>query len=144
MVDDVRGVTLLELVVLLGVLSILGGLASPKFAGALEGLELHSGALRVVAELRRARHGALAEGRVWALRRIDARTFSVGPQDGPQRTISLPARVRFTATTSGGEVLFRPGGWAENATFEVGLNGSFRAVVVNQRGRISLRRESGS
>ena len=132
-----RGTTLLELLVVLGLLSVVLGTVSPRLSEVLAGVELRSGAWRLSSALMRARFGALAHGNIWSVAVTDPSAFEVGSVAGVER-ISLPGRVRFLRATSGGEVRFRPNGGAENATFTLGHGARTRAVVVNQRGRVSV------
>ncbi len=138
-VDGQRGVTLLELLVLLGALGVVVGSATPWTAGLLRQLETRSGAVRVASALTRARYGALAEGRSWTVRVLDERTFEVGPLETRRERQALPQSVRFLDVNSGGDVRFSSGGGAENATFVIGNAVARRVVVVNQRGRVSVR-----
>ncbi len=139
MVEGTRGVTLLELLVLLGLLAVLAGAAAPYVATMMGGLELRSAALRVAGALTSARYASLADGRPWWVRVVDETTFEVGAEGADFARTRLPGRVRFLAATSGGHVRFRPTGWAENATFTLGSDEGQRRVVVNQRGRVSVR-----
>ena len=139
MVDRVRGVTLLELLVVLGLFAVLAGVAAPHVSGMTGALELRSGALRVASALTRARFAALAHGQAWWVRVVDESTFEVGPEGASASRTRLPGRVRFLGATSGGDVRFRPNGWADNATFTLGRDHDARSVVVNQRGRVTVR-----
>jgi len=143
-IDRTRGVTLLELLVVLALLGAAAGVAAPHVYGMMERLEVRAGALRVASAFTRARLAALAHGRPWRVRIVDARTLTVGPDGAPARRVHLPGAVRFVGATSGGEVRFRPNGWAENATFTLGRGPRARSVVVNQRGRITVRSAGGS
>jgi len=139
MVDRARGVTLLELLVLLGLFSVLAGAAAPYASQMMGALELRAGALRVASGFSRARFAALAHGRPWRVRVVGPAAFEVGAEGEEPGRIALPGRVRFVGATSGGDVRFRPNGWAENATFTLGRGNEMRAVVVNQRGRVTVR-----
>lgn len=142
--DRTRGVTLLELLALLAVLAVLVGTVAPHMRGMMGGLELRAGTLRLASALTRARYAALAHGRDWWVRVVDEASFESGPDGAGASRTRLPAGVRFVSATSGGEVRFRPNGWADNATFTLGRGPSERAVVVNQRGRITVRAGAGS
>lgn len=144
MVDRRRGVTLLELLVLLGLFGVLAGAAVPYVSPMVRALEVRAGAIRVASALTRARVAALANGRPWSVRVVGPSTFEIGGEGAPAERTQLPASVRFLAVTSGGEVRFRPNGWAENATFTLGAEGEVRRVVVNQRGKVTVRTGVGS
>lgn len=139
MVDRMRGVTLLELLVVLGLFGVFAGAATPYFAAMRSGLEARSSALRVAGALTRARFGALAENHAWRVRVVGPSTLEVGREGAPPAVERLAGRARFLSFTSGGDVRFRPDGWAENATFTVVSGREVRRVVVNQRGRVSVR-----
>jgi len=144
MVDRHRGFTLLELLVLLGLFGVLAGAASVYVSPMVRGLEVRTGAVRVASALTRARVAALADGRPWSVRVVGPSTLEIGEEGAPAQRTELPSRVRFLSVTSGGDVRFRPNGWAENATFTIGSEDEVRRVVVNQRGRISVRSGAGS
>lgn len=133
------GVTLLELLVALGLFGVLVGTAAPYVSTIRASLEVRSSALRVAAALRRARVAALSEGRAWSVRVVDGTSFDVGADGGGAARTRLAGRARFVSATSGGDVRFRPSGWAENATLVVGIEDDVRRVVVNQRGRVVIR-----
>ena len=136
------GFTLLELVLVLALLAVMAGVAAPGLAAFQGGLELRSGAMRVASALLRARMGALADGAPWELRVIGPSSFEVGPEGSEPGQEILPGGVVFARVTSGGDVRFQPTGRADNATFTLARSGQEREVVVNQRGRISLRQPS--
>lgn len=138
------GVTLLELLVALGLFAVLAGVAAPYMGEMRAALEVRSSTLRVAAALRKARVAALAQGRTWVLRVVDGSSFDVGAEGTEGTRTRLEGRARFLSTTAGGEVRFGPGGWAGNATFVVGIDDDARRVVVNQRGRIVIRRPEGA
>ncbi len=144
MFDRRRGFTLLELLVLLGLLGVVVLASIPHASAMRSALELRSAALRVASELTRARYGALAEGRAWWVRIVDESTLEVGPEGGATTRSRLPGQSRFVASTSGGDVRFQPNGWGENATFTIGRGAGRRSVVVNQRGRVEMRLEDAS
>lgn len=129
------GTTLLELLVVLGLIALVLAAVSPRMGDVLAAAELRSGALRLSSALTRARFAALAQGSPWLVRVVDERSFTVGSPAGVDH-IRLPGLVRIVATTSGGDVRFQPNGWAENATFTLEHHGRVRRVVVNQRGRV--------
>jgi type II secretory pathway pseudopilin PulG len=133
---------LLEAVVVLGLAAVLSATVAPSISVMMGGLELRAAAVQLASALVRARVAALGEGRPWRVRVSDSRSsFEVGPLDGPLVAESLPGNVRFSRATSGGEVLLAPTGWAENATFTLERSGREREVVLNQRGRVTLRAE---
>jgi prepilin-type N-terminal cleavage/methylation domain-containing protein len=137
MVRTSDGFTLLELLVAIGLLASLTAIAAPGFRTLAGEWELRAAAMRVAGTLGRARFGALRGAQSWSVRAAgDALHF--GPGAAPPLRVSMPAGIVVSAN-SGGEVRFSRAGYAENATFLlVGTTGE-RRVVVNQRGRITLK-----
>ena len=138
-----QGFTLLEVLVVLSILAILAGSAWPRVAALRQGLEVRSATLIVASLLTRARYAAMAKGRAWYVRVASPSTLEVGPVDGVLVPTTLPPGASVLGATSGGDVRFRPNGSAENATFRIGRDAVERWVVVNQRGRVSVREASG-
>lgn len=140
----VSGVTLLELLVTLAVFGAMAGSAWPHVSAMRAGLELRAGVLRLTSALLRARTAALAGGRAWEVRVVDDRTFAQGAvgEDGVLTT--LPSGVRFVHWTAGGVVRFSSAGRAGNATWILAAGDLRQSVVINQRGRVSVRREATS
>lgn len=132
------GWSLVELLIGFALLAIVAVAVAPTFSAALGGLHLRAAAVQLGAALVRGRAGALAEGRAWQLRVIDAAAYGLGPAGGEESREALPGGAAFASVTSGGTVRFAPSGTAENATFILTLAGLERRVVVNQRGRITV------
>lgn len=131
-----HGFTLLELLVAIGLLAILAGVAAPGFGALAGGWQLRAAALRVAGTLNRARAGALRGSESWSVRASgDALLF--GPVRGRAQRVAMPAGI-FVSVNSGGVVQFSRAGYAENATFRLLGDQGERRVVVNQRGRIRL------
>lgn len=141
---DSRGVTLLELLVTLAVIGLMAGAAWPRLTAMGAGLELRAGIIRLASAFLRARTAALARGRAWEVRVVDDRTFVVGAVGEDGVRTELPPGVRFVRSTAGGVVRFSPSGGAGNATLVLAAGGLRRSVVVNQRGRVSVRAETPS
>jgi prepilin-type N-terminal cleavage/methylation domain-containing protein len=136
---DSRGVTLLELLVTLAVIGLMAVAAWPRLTAMGAGLELRAGVMRLASAFLRARTAALARGRAWEVRVLDDRTFAVGAVGEAAVRTELPPGVRFVRSTAGGVVRFSPSGRAGNATLVLAASGLRRSVVVNQRGRVSVR-----
>ncbi|MEO2167028.1 MAG: GspH/FimT family pseudopilin [bacterium] len=131
------GFTLFELLVAIGLLAILAALAAPGFRTLAGGWQLRAAALRVAGTLTQARAGALRGSESWSVRTAgDALLF--GPDLATPQRVALPAGI-LVSVNSGGTVRFSRTGYAENATFRLLGEQGERRVVVNQRGRITLK-----
>src|SRR6266567_6892214 len=93
-----RGVTLLELLVVLMLMALIAGIAIPMFGGGVSSTDLKSAAREVAAGLRFARDQAIAQ-RVESLLELNlqGRTFRVPPDP---RTHRLPARLDLKLYTA--------------------------------------------
>lgn len=132
-----RGVTLLELLVVVALASILVAIVVPAVGAGLRTLELRSAAQRLAAAARFARDQAIHRQRYYELE-IDAAggTVSVGDLERTaRRSFALPASVRVekispeeTAGSSRRSFLFSPDGGS--APFEIVLGNERRQVAV--------------
>ncbi|TMH03245.1 MAG: type II secretion system protein GspH [Betaproteobacteria bacterium] len=93
-----RGVTLLELLVVLMLMALIAGIAIPMFGGGVSSSDLKSAAREVAAGLRFARDQAIAQRAESLLELdLDGRTFRVPPDP---RTHRLPARLDLKLYTA--------------------------------------------
>ncbi|TMG86944.1 MAG: type II secretion system protein GspH [Betaproteobacteria bacterium] len=93
-----RGVTLLELLVVLMLMALIAGIAIPMFGGGVSSSDLKSAAREVAAGLRFARDRAIAQRAESLLELdLDGRTFRVPPDP---RTHRLPARLDLKLYTA--------------------------------------------
>lgn len=132
-----RGVTLLELLVVVALASILLALVFPAVGAGLRTLELRSAAQRLATAARYARDQAIHRQRFYELE-IDAAggTISVGDLERTaRRSFELPASVRVekilpeeTADGSPRRFLFAPDG--SSPAFEIVLGNERRQVAV--------------
>jgi len=138
--DSAGGFTALELllvVVLTGIVGGIGSVSLPHLAGSVR---LASAADRLAAVLRAARGQALARGRSIEVR-FDpaARSWNVRERlDPPFEAHQLPPGVVFQSLPSALRVRFSTVGTADNATVVLAASGRARRIVVNQRGRVQL------
>jgi prepilin-type N-terminal cleavage/methylation domain-containing protein len=152
------GFTLLELLLVIAVLGILGGIVSLRMAPLLAAAHLHSGVRQIAADLQLARTKAIAQNRRFRV------TFRPGPNDyvvekdeggswqpqllhghqadpGEGAPLTLPPGVRITAVNSGGDVIFIPRGHVDGGiTITVGSNqgAGTRRVIINLAGRVRI------
>jgi Tfp pilus assembly protein FimT len=135
-----RGTTLPELIVALGVAAVVGAIAVAGFVELVQSARVAGAARALAAGLRAARGRALAgDGPVEV--RFDAGGGRWTVLDGggvPVTARALPATVAFTALPARARVRFTRIGTADNATVALAAGGRVRQVVVNQRGRVRL------
>ena len=156
--SSLRGLTLLELLLVIVLLGILASLASLRAGPLLSRARLDRGARQVAADLQAARMKAIAQNsrfRVsfrpdsqdyvvdkdehgdWQRHALDAHT-SIAADDA---RLVLPPGVSITAVNSGGDVIFVPRGYVDaGMTIALGADGATepRRVVVNLAGRVRI------
>ena len=134
-----RGVTIMEMLVVIALISILVAIVFPSVGSGLGSLELRTSVQRVAAAARYARDQAIHRQRYYALE-IDPEKGSVTVLDaerGSTRSFELPAAVRVEKilpeerqnTDQPRQILFGPdGAWPQ---FEVVLANQKREVTVS-------------
>lgn len=91
-----RGVTLLELLCVLGLLAALAAIGWPVLSEVLLHARLNTAARHVLMDIRSARERARATGRVFVLQFDPAAgRYTVGPSGTAALTVSLPSGVGF-------------------------------------------------
>ena len=155
---NLRGFTLLELLLIIVLLGILGSLASLQVAPLLSGARLARGARQIATDLQAAKMKAIAQNRSFRVTfRPDTRDYVVDrEEDGAWQRhaldshsvepaadalIALPPGVSISAVNSGGDVIFVPRGYVDagititlGTTTGVGL----KRIVVNLAGRVRI------
>ena len=139
------GFTLLELLVALGVASLVGAAALAGWREINAALTLDRAVHQVAADVQSTRVLAIASasrarlvftsgtGRYRRERTDDGGTFRV------QRRIELPRGIAIADVNSGGDLTFSGRGDGENGTVSlVDARGVVRRVRLNQRGRITV------
>lgn len=139
------GFTLLELLVVLAIVALMTAIAAPRFAAALPGAELDSGARKLAAGLREARSLAVSTNRAVPFTlRGDANLYTIG-RGGESR--QLPGKLAITLVTgrreiSGanqGSIRFFPDGSSTGGRIELKGAGGKRSIEVDWlTGRIRL------
>jgi len=132
-----RGVTLLELLIVLALATILLALVFPSIRAGMANMSLHSSAQRLAAAAKFARDQAIYRQRPFELE-IDAGagTVAVTDSSGETRSFELPGGVRVSTilpreTESAPQVrsfLFSPDG--SSVPFEITLENSQRSVRI--------------
>ena len=129
---DARGVTLLELVVVLAVLATVTAFALPSIRRGSEGLQLRAGAGRVASLLREARQQAVTHRRPTRVVLEPSHRGAALAWDGsdePLRRVELPERFRLEAASGGETLTFSPRGLVRDARWVVEGPGGRRLVV---------------
>jgi len=129
---DARGVTLLELVVVLAVLATVAAFALPSIRRGSEGLQLRAGAGRVASLLREARQRAVTQRRPTRVALDASHRGATLAWDGtsePLRRVELPERFRVQATDGGDALTFSPRGLVRDARWVVEAPGGRRLVI---------------
>ena len=110
-----EGFTLLEMLVILGILGLIAGIGFPALDKALKGAAFHAAAARVELALRQRQAGAVRLGRPQALTAAELRAIADGPDP---RARSATLRVEAPqggllffpdGTSRGGEVVLMDG-----------------------------------
>lgn len=131
------GFSLLELLVVLAIMAGTLALAGPRFAGALDALELKGASRDLAAALRKTRARAIAQGKESRLiLNLDARSYQHG---WLTQTHELPDKVRLTLTTaareqiteSEGAIRFYPDGSATGGEVRLAMDKRSFAIQVN-------------
>lgn len=129
---DARGLTLMELVVVLAVLATVTAFALPSIRRGSDGLQLRAGAGRVASLLREARQQAVTHRRPTRVAlEPNHRAAALGwdATDEPLRRVELPERFRLEAAAGGETLTFSPRGLVRDARWVVEGPGGRRLVV---------------
>jgi prepilin-type N-terminal cleavage/methylation domain-containing protein len=153
-----KGVTLLELLLVIAVLGILYGLVSLQLAPLASGAHLGNAARQVMTDLQLVRMKAIAQNhRFRVIFRPDRHDYIVErdesgtwqrhllhshqaePVEGA--SIALPSGVRIAAINSGGDVIFVPRGHVDGGMtviLESPRGEGMKRVIVNLAGRVRI------
>jgi general secretion pathway protein H len=98
-----RGVTLLELLIVLMLMALIAAMVLPVFSGGVSGSDLKSAAREVAAGLRLARDRAIAQRSESLLElNLETRSFRVWPDETPHK---LPERIELKLYTAQRDLL---------------------------------------
>lgn len=129
---DARGLTLMELVVVLAVLATVTAFALPSIRRGSDSLQLRAGAGRVASLLREARQQAVTHRRSTRVALEPSRRGAALGWDGTDellRRVELPDRFRLEATAGGETLTFSPRGLVRHTRWVVEGPGGRRLVV---------------
>jgi prepilin-type N-terminal cleavage/methylation domain-containing protein len=137
-----RGVTLLELVLVLVIIGTLTAIAEPRVRGFTDGLAVNQAALEIVSAHRRARINAVLQSRVVELT-ISAAALSIRPRGAAADTwrAAGPTAQRVTLAGPSRVIVFSPVGISigvSNASFVLSRGAASRTVVVSRLGRVRI------
>lgn len=141
-----QGLTLVELLIVMTLVSLLGMITLPRLARPLAALRVEQEAHRVAAAHTRARMIAVTSSRV-ALLRIAADSMTIGTIEGTD-TIARwrgpgPAAAGVGLTAPDRVLLFAPVGITyglSNGTWTLSYRGVVRRVIVSRLGRVRIER----
>lgn len=137
-----RGVTILELALVLAIMGLLTGIAVPRFQRVADGLAVRHAALEVVSAHRRARMSAILQNRLLELV-VTADTLAIRV---PGAAVDLwhtpgPASAQVTLTGPARGPIFSPVGLTvgvSNGTYRLTRGRATISVVVSRLGRVRL------
>lgn len=131
----VRGVSLLEMLLVVALIAIIGVITVTAMNGGIDGLRLRNAGKEVASQLRYTRTQAIASGE---MRRflIDPRTRRWEAANGRQGELPDAVDVRFQgaaqvgAGTGQGGIAFHPDGGSSGGTIELDLRGALWRIDV--------------
>jgi Tfp pilus assembly protein FimT len=135
------GLTVLELIVTLGLLTIVTAIGVSSLAASLAALRLPLGARQLADDLYAARSTALLRNTPARITFTDtAYRIAFAAGEPADHGADLPPGIRIVERPRAGLLRFFPSGLADNGTVVLAASsGRRRTVVVNQRGRITVR-----
>jgi len=137
-----RGVTLLELVLVLAILGLAAGIAIPPFQRVADRLAVHHAALEIVSAHRRARFSAILKNQMVELTiRADSLAIRIpGTPSDLWHALGPDAEgVSLTGPTR--PMVFSPVGLTvgvSNASFRLSRGAATRTVIVSRLGRLRV------
>jgi type IV fimbrial biogenesis protein FimT len=137
-----RGVTLLELALVLAIMGLLVGIAIPRFQRVADGLAVHNAALELVSAHRRARISAILQNRMVELTiRADSLAIRIPGVPGDLWHAAGPQAEGISLTGPTYPLVFSPVGLTvgvSNASFRLSRGSATRTVIVSRLGRLRV------
>ena len=138
-----RGVTLLELALVLAIMGLLVGIAIPRFQRVADSLAVHNAALELISAHRRARFSAILQNRMVELTiRADSLAIRIPGAPGDLWHAAGPDAegVSLTGPTTR-PLVFSPVGLTvgvSNASFRLSRGSATRTVIISRLGRLRV------
>ena len=137
-----RGVTLLELALVLAIMGLLVGIAIPRFQGLADRLAVHHAALELVSAHRRARIRAILQNRMVELTiRADTLAIRIPGTAGDLWHAPGPDADGVSLSGPTRPLVFSPVGLTvgvSNASFRLSRGAATRTVIVSRLGRLRV------
>jgi type IV fimbrial biogenesis protein FimT len=137
-----RGVTLLELTLVLAIMGLLVGIALPRFQRVADGLAVHHAALEILSAHRRARMSAILQNRPLELTiRQDTLAIRIPGAPGELWHAAGPVGEGVTLIGPARALIFSPVGLTvgvSNATYRLSRGAATRTVIVSRLGRLRV------
>lgn len=133
-----RGLTLLELLVVLAVLALVSGLAASAFGGR-SARQQERDALAIGLYLQDMRAAAVSTGRVVSAGLVGERLAEAGGALSARPKVDASIRIRWQATSpsaAGGELAFFPDGSATPGEFELMFPDHTKRIAVDWTGGV--------
>jgi prepilin-type N-terminal cleavage/methylation domain-containing protein len=137
-----RGITLIELLLVLSVTGLLLGIVLPRFATLADGLAVEQAAQHLVGAHRRARMTAILESRE-AVLTIAPESLVIRLGSGGLESWRAPGPADGGVALAGGakQIVFSPVGITtglSNASFQLTCGKAHRTVVLSRLGRVRI------
>ena len=137
-----RGVTLLELVLVLVIVGLVAGNAVPRIQRVADSLAVHRAALEIVSAHRRARMSAILQNRLLELTiRPDTLAIRAAGDTGVLWHAAGPDAESVTLTGPTRALVFSPVGLTvgvSNATYRLSRGTATRTIIVSRLGRLRV------
>lgn len=142
-----HGITLVELLIVMTLVSLVGMITLPRLSRPLASLRVEQEAHRIAAAHTRARMIAVTSSRVTLLR-ITPDSMTIGTVEGPDTLVQWrgpgPSAAGVGLAAPDRTLLFAPVGITyglSNGTWTLSYRGVVRRVIVSRLGRVRIQRQ---
>ena len=135
-----RGFTQMEVLICIGIASVLAALSIPRATAWGDTARAHGAAWSLATALRQVRARALRSGATLTVR-FDPTTANWETRNAAGAVLDtnpLPPRLRFGSLPQSQQLHFGATGRSDNGTIALSCGTSSARVVVNQRGRVRI------